>query len=272
MPVTTDEKGRRALKVSVEVPGTPEQVWQAVATGPGYSAWFVPTEIGEHVGGKAVFHLGGGMESVGEVTEWQPPVRAAYVEPGWSETAPPLMTEVIVEALDGGMCRVRMVHSIPSGDTSWDDEIGSMETGWPGFFEVLKIYLGHFAGQKAASARPMASFAGTVAEAWADICARLGLAGAKVGEHRRAPEGAPPLAGIVERVAEGERLGDLTLRLDAPAPGVAIVGVFGWEDKTNVAISLFFYGEDCEAVAARETARWEAWLAKVYPAPDTSAA
>ncbi|MDQ8758254.1 SRPBCC domain-containing protein [Sphingosinicella sp. LHD-64] len=267
MPVTTDEKGRRALEVSVEVPGTPEQVWQAIATGPGYGAWFVPTDLEEHVGGKVTFHLGAGMDSVGEVTEWQPPVRVAFVEPGWSETAPPLTTEVIVEALGGGICRVRMVHSIPSGDTSWDDEIGSMETGWPGFFEVLKIYLRHFAGQKAASARPMVPFAGTVAEAWADICERLGLAGVQVGEHRRAPDGAPPLAGIVERAEKGEQLGDLTMRLEAPAPGVAIVGVFAWGDQTNIGISLFFYGGDCEAVAARETARWEAWLKEIYPAP-----
>lgn len=267
MPVTTDEKGRRALEVSVDVPGTPAQVWQAVATGPGYSAWFVPTEIEERVGGKARFHLGGGMTSVGEVIEWQPPLRVAYVEPDWSETAPPLMTEVIVEALDGGRCRVRMVHSIPSGDTSWDDEIGSMETGWPGFFEVLKIYLGHFAGQEAASVRPMAPFAGTVAEAWADICARLDLTGARVGERRRAPDGAPALAGVVERVEKGERVGDLTMRLDVPAPGVAIVGVFAWGDKTNIGLSLFFYGEGSTDIATREAAHWEAWLKEIYPAP-----
>ncbi len=267
MPVTTDENGRRALEVSVEVPGTPGQVWQAIATGPGYSAWFVPTELEEHVGGKVTFHLGGGMESVGEVTEWQPPARVAFVEPDWSESAPPLTTEVIVEALGGGICRVRMVHSIPSGDTRWDDEVGSMETGWPGFFEVLKIYLGHFAGQKAASARPMAPFAGAVAEAWADIGGRLGLAGARVGEYRRAPDGVPPLAGVIERVEKGEWLGDLTMRLETPSAGVAIVGVFSWAEKTQIGISLFFYGEDCDAIAARETTRWEAWLAGIYPAP-----
>ena len=32
MPVKTDNAGRRSVQVEVEVPGTPEQVWQAIAT------------------------------------------------------------------------------------------------------------------------------------------------------------------------------------------------------------------------------------------------
>ena len=44
MPVKKDSSGRRYVQAEVEVPGTPEQVWQAIATGPGISSWFVPTE------------------------------------------------------------------------------------------------------------------------------------------------------------------------------------------------------------------------------------
>ena len=29
----------------IEVPGTPEQVWEAIATGPGITAWFMPAEV-----------------------------------------------------------------------------------------------------------------------------------------------------------------------------------------------------------------------------------
>ena len=39
------------LEFSVEVPGTPEQVWQAIATAKGMSAWFTPTEMEEREGG-----------------------------------------------------------------------------------------------------------------------------------------------------------------------------------------------------------------------------
>ena len=45
MSVKKEPSGRRSVSVEVEVPGTPEEVWQAIATGPGVSSWFVPTEI-----------------------------------------------------------------------------------------------------------------------------------------------------------------------------------------------------------------------------------
>ena len=45
MSIKKEANGRRSVQVEVEVPGTPEQVWQAIATGPGVSAWFVPTEV-----------------------------------------------------------------------------------------------------------------------------------------------------------------------------------------------------------------------------------
>ena len=35
MSVKKEASGRRSIQVEVEVPGTPEEVWQAIATGPG---------------------------------------------------------------------------------------------------------------------------------------------------------------------------------------------------------------------------------------------
>ena len=35
MSVKKDASGRRSVQVEVEVPGTPEEVWQAIATGAG---------------------------------------------------------------------------------------------------------------------------------------------------------------------------------------------------------------------------------------------
>src|SRR3954447_9375863 len=42
MGVKKEANGRRSVQVEVEVPGAPKEVWQAIATGPGVSAWFVP--------------------------------------------------------------------------------------------------------------------------------------------------------------------------------------------------------------------------------------
>ncbi len=41
---------RRRIQVEVEAPGTPEEVWQAIASGPGVSSWFVPVEFEERDG------------------------------------------------------------------------------------------------------------------------------------------------------------------------------------------------------------------------------
>ena len=62
MSVKKEPSGRRSVSVEVEVPGTPEEVWQAIATGPGVSAWFVPTEIRDD--GTIVSNFGPGMEMV----------------------------------------------------------------------------------------------------------------------------------------------------------------------------------------------------------------
>ena len=38
MPVYKDESGRRWVQAEVEVPGTPEEVWKAIASGQGISS------------------------------------------------------------------------------------------------------------------------------------------------------------------------------------------------------------------------------------------
>lgn len=267
MPLKKDAAGRRFVEMEVDLPGTPEQIWQAMATGPGYSAWFVPTEIEEREGGKVRFDLGGGMSSSGTVTDWQPPSRFAYEEVGWSGDAAPLATEVIIEAQAGGTCRVRMVHSLFTDKDNWDNEIDSMENGWPAFFRILRIYLQFFPGRHAASARPTGSFGGTLDNAWPQIRKALGLEGAAVGERRdTSVDGAPCLAGVVEDIRSTPNDHALLLRLEQPAAGVALIGSYAWGGKVNVAVSLFFYGDDADAVMARENPKWEAWMAQRFAA------
>ena len=69
MPVKKDASGRRSVEAEVEVPGTPEEVWQAIATGPGISSWFVPTTVEEREGGAIVCNFGPGMESLSTITD-----------------------------------------------------------------------------------------------------------------------------------------------------------------------------------------------------------
>ena len=68
----------RAIRLEVDVPGTPEEVWATVATGPGITSWFVPAEVEEREGGAIGMHFGEGMDETATVTAWEPPRRFAY--------------------------------------------------------------------------------------------------------------------------------------------------------------------------------------------------
>jgi uncharacterized protein YndB with AHSA1/START domain len=269
MSVKKHAKGR-SVELEFELPGTPEQVWQAIATGPGISAWFVPTEVEEREGGAMLFHLGPGMDSAGKVTGWQPPHRFAYEEAGWSGEAPPLATELTVAAVRGGTCTVRLVHSLFTTASEWDDELEGMERGWPPFIEVLRIYLHYFAGRPATSIRLIGPHAGPESAGFAELAERVGLSGAAQGEARRTRgAGLPVLSGTVERTSE-HPYHSLLLRLDEPTQGVALLGAGAWGDKVHVTLSIYLYGADAESLEARHAPAWHAWFARSYPsAPAT---
>src|SRR5262245_22072231 len=144
MPVNKDASGRRWVAVEVEVPGTPEQVWKAIATGAGISAWFVPSQVEERVGGLATANFGPGMEGAATITAWDPPRRFATDSQDLGPNAPTVASEWIVEARGGGTCVVRVVHSLFADAGDWDNEMEGWEFGWPAFFRILRLYLEHF--------------------------------------------------------------------------------------------------------------------------------
>jgi uncharacterized protein YndB with AHSA1/START domain len=158
MSVKKEASGRRSVQVEVEVPGTPEEVWQAIATGPGISSWFVPTEFEERDGKPVAVKLnfGPGMESSSPVTSWDPPRRFTAESPGWMPGSPTVADEWTVEARGGGMCVVRVVHSLFADTDDWDNQLEGTESGWPGYFRILRIYLTHFRGQRSAMMQFMA--------------------------------------------------------------------------------------------------------------------
>jgi uncharacterized protein YndB with AHSA1/START domain len=256
----TIEPGRRRVAVETEVPGTPEAVWRAVATGPGYSAWFAPTTIEERVGGAMTFDLGGAVQAA-TVTRWEPPHRLAYVEEAWSGDAPPLATEVTVEAAGGGVCRVRMVHTLATDRDDWDGELGSITEGWPTCFTVLRLYLEHDPWAAPASSRAQATAAGDVDALWDRLAGRLGVAGAAEGDRVRLGGGAPETRGqVVETGASGHHRW-LTLSCEAPTPGALTLTVYRWGDAVHAMAALFCWGDGADAAARRQGAEWQAWLA-----------
>src|SRR5688572_18576331 len=107
MPVKKEPSGRRSVDAEAEVPGTPEEVWRAIATGPGISSWFVPTRVEERVGGEIMANFGPNMDSLAKITAWDPPRRlvADNAEDG-GPGSPTVATEWTVEARSGGTCVV----------------------------------------------------------------------------------------------------------------------------------------------------------------------
>jgi hypothetical protein len=264
MPIKKEDTGRRWVEMAVIVPGTTEQVWQAVATGPGNTAWFTRTRIDERVGGTIQFDFGPNGTSTGEVTVWEPPLRFGYVEREWAEGAPPVATEIAVTARSGGRCVVRMVHSLFAAGDDWDDQLEGFEGGWSAFFEVLRVYLSQFAGMKAASFLIAASVEIPHLEAWKRLTESLGLAAAHAGEERTTPREPQELSGTVERVEQGDRQRYIMLRLNRPTTGIALIGTYGAGDATNASMALYLYGEDAERRAAASETIWRDWLGETF--------
>ena len=76
----SDQSTPRTIDLSVEVDGTPEEVWTAIATGPGISSWFV-RHHGRGAGRRPddlVFGPGPDMTIPGRVVAWEPPRRVLF--------------------------------------------------------------------------------------------------------------------------------------------------------------------------------------------------
>ncbi|EYF07286.1 SRPBCC family protein [Chondromyces apiculatus] len=270
MSVKKEASGRRSVKVEVEVPGTPEQVWQAIATGPGISAWFVPTELEEREGGATTSHFGPGMDSHAVIKTWEPPHRFTAEERDIGPESPVVATEWIVEARSGSTCVVRVVHSLFTDTDDWDRQLEGWESGWPGFFKILRLYLTHFRGQPNATFYVRGAASGPAPEAWRHLLEPLGLAGATAGQHWRAPAGVPPLGGTIEEVVEGDH-NILLLRLDAPTSGIGYFFAHPMGGQVYMVLGFYLYGADAAATAARDEPAWNAWLTERFkPAADAN--
>ena len=268
MSVKKEANGRRSVQVEFEAPGTPEEVWQALATGPGISSWFVPTDIDERDGKPVAvnYHFGPGVEIRSVVTAYDAPRSFAQEGEGMTPGSPPIATEWSIEALGGGICKVRFVHSLFASTDDWDNQLESAAGGWAGFLNILRIYLKHFSGQRSAIMQVTAPAAGTEAESWETLTAALGLKGMSVGQRGTAPAGVPAFSGVVEYVTQSPN--DALLRLDKPGPGVAALGAVTYPGgQSMVAMNFYLYGDQAAATIARETPLWQAWLQERFPPP-----
>jgi uncharacterized protein YndB with AHSA1/START domain len=264
MSVTVDDSGNRSVQAEVEVPGTPDEVWKAIATGPGITSWFVPSEVEEREGGVTTSNFGPGMESRAKITHWDPPHRfVAESLDDMGPDYPPTATEWIVEARDGGTCTVRVVHRWFASTDDWDEQFVGHTYGWLSFFRVLHAYLAHFSGQAATPIQFIAIAPEPKEDAWASFTGPLGLAGATVGQ--RVTTENPPLDGKVEWAGQPAWPEELLIHLDQPAPGIAHFVPHPMGGQVYLALRFYLFGADQSAVDLA-TQQWQSWVNEHFPA------
>lgn len=266
MSIEHDPSGRRSMQVEAEVPGTPEQVWEAIATGPGIGSWFYPTELEERVGGVLKYHTGSEMVHVpATVTVWDPPRRFQHDGKDCGPAGPPTGTEWTVEPRSDGRCLVRVVHSVIASTNDWDDQLEIFEDGWPQALAVLRVYLTHFRGQRATIVRASGSHDGSVRDAWQGLLGELGAGGLSPGDRWALPNaGDAGLAGILDELRPEGRQPYGLVRLDEPAPGIAAASAYQISARAAVMLNLYLYG-DPGATAASGEAVWQAWIEARFP-------
>ncbi len=247
----------RSIEIEAVVHGTVEEVWRAIATGPGISSWYVPHTVEERTGGSATASFGPGpeMQIAGRVVAWEPPHRIVFAGADGSDG---LAFEWLVEARDGASCVVRLVNSGFGSGEEWDAQFDGMSEGWKLFLLNLQLHMEHFRNQTAQSMLPMAMWAGPREQTWSALTDALGVPNApSIGDRieTTAPD-APTLAGIVADAAPWR----LALLVDDPAPGTAFLAVEGTGEQIGVSIWTYLYGEAGASAVTRDYPLWQEWL------------
>jgi uncharacterized protein YndB with AHSA1/START domain len=186
------------IELEAILPASPEEVWDAIATGPGIDSWFMGrNEVEPREGGAAAMDTGG-HRAEAVVTAYDPGKRFATR----TAAAPDgrfMAFEYLIEGRDRGSTVLRVVHSGLLGD-DWRDEYDALRRGWPFHLHTLREYLTHFPGRAGIPVFAMAPSGGRPArEVRAALTAALSLpALVTVGARAHAePAGLPPLDGEV---------------------------------------------------------------------------
>jgi uncharacterized protein YndB with AHSA1/START domain len=258
-----DETTGREFEVreEIELPASPEDVWAAIATGPGIDSWFVGhMEVEPREGGQASLAAMPGVTQQFTVTAWEPGRRFGFRgDPGPDGAF--MAFEYLVEGRGQATTVLRFVHSgFLAGD--WDSEYDALSGGDRMYLAKLGSYLRYFPGQTAAF--HVMCWGPQVADAervWSAFAEAAGLAGAGTGG-TAAREGGHGLVSI-GRAAPAQAI------VDYVAP--SFLGV-----RTSDSLYRFIHGHQGAVVVeqhafagdgqAREHARdaWQDWLGKQF--------
>ena len=236
----------------MDVDATPEEVWDAIATGPGMDSWFLGhMEIEPRQRGEVRWTLGG--ETMGStVTTWDPPNRivttGSEIQDGSRHSFDYTVTE-----REGGRSNIRYVHSgMLGGD--WEAEYEAMQEGDPMYFFKLAQYLNHFKGRFAATVDLFGPVVEDEEKVMAGYRRALGLGDdVAVGDRvSLTPQGVAPIDGEIDCLSRhfiGVLSNDAIYRF-----------IHGFTGATMVGHHFFALDADGEQLGRD----WQSWLDRTF--------
>jgi uncharacterized protein YndB with AHSA1/START domain len=178
----------------------PETVWEAIATGPGLSSWFMgATDVDtEH---RVVRTTMGNYEQQSTIEAYDPGRHFAF-RGAASPDGRFFAMEFLIEARASGSSVLRIVSSgfLPGDD--WEEEFEAMQAGGAGYRHTLVEYLTHFAGRPGVAISASAPF-GELDRRWEAMKIDLGVNGSEMPGDAvtLTPTGLPPIEGTVDFTA-----------------------------------------------------------------------
>jgi uncharacterized protein YndB with AHSA1/START domain len=236
------------VRGEITVDATPDQVWDAIASGPGVDSWLMGrTEI-DSASKTSTFDMFGNT-STSAITAWEPGHRFATQE----EKNPDgtfMAFDWLIEARDGGGAVVRFVHSGMLGE-DWEAEYNGLSAGDQAYLKKLGVYLAHFAPRTARNGMFLPG--PVIKDSWAALTAAVG-AGADAADGQPARltvPGIEPAEGTVEVVSSPSFVGMRT-------EDAMYTLIHGYNDMV-FATAHFFDDRDRSA----ELQAWQDWLASL---------
>jgi hypothetical protein len=223
------------IRREVELPATPEAVWEAVATGPGTASWLFPEDPGPDA----------------KVEADRPHRYAVRTEgpDGFNSI------EFVIEGRDGGSAVLRYVHSGVIAEEDWDDQYDAVDGHTDFYLHTLGQYLEHFSPKTATyvGGGPgglMGPEASMSPDAFEKLKQELGVAAE--GDEVRVP--VDDIDGVVDYLTPNF----LGIRSDD-----ALYRFFGRNAFGGpVGMSIHHFGDGVDAEAAG--ASWTRWLETAY--------
>lgn len=237
----------------IALDATPEQVWQAIATGPGVDSWFMGrTEIEPREGGTNSLDMTDTMGFVqrSTITAWEPGTRLAFREDSPDGTFSAF--EYLLEGRDGGSTVLRFVHNGILGD-DWEAQYDGLKAGDTMYLKQLATYLKYFPGRYATRNLFLVGNAVPDTErVWSRFAAALSLTGeiTRDAPVRLNVPGLPATDGVVEFLGHPYYVGVRTPH------GIHML-VKGYQDTLVVG----YHGFSDEENEKEIESAWRSWLA-----------